>query len=283
MHRALFKDDSISAVLFEAGSLSTTGDFVLYMFTSSTMARRLLSNFMAAARLPISGYVSSVSPARASFTSTHNPVLPVVSQRSFENLRDWLMSVNAHLGDAVAVPFQKARFHQNLLPYVAGKRNGMLVWDGDIIVECVRRARNVMFAWGRSNVRVLCVAPPQFESIAEEFQSLIMPDWPEVKKLVAAKPLRELFRERELHAVVFIRPDLTQRLTRECLAAQVSHAFFCVILKKFLFCMVFLLLFLPVRYRQSLSWMASASTRRCSHTESPETATAMNLCAVSYI
>ena len=132
------------------------------------------------------------------------------------------MSVNAHLGDAVAVPFQKARFHQNVLPYVAGKRNGMLVWDGDVIVECVRRARSVMFAWGRSNVRVLCIAPPQFQSIAEEFQSLIMPDWPEVKKLVAAKPLRELFRERELHAVVFIRPDLTQRLTRECLAAQVA-------------------------------------------------------------
>jgi hypothetical protein len=147
----------------------------------------------------------------------------VASQRSFENLRDWLMSVNAHLGDAVAVPFQKSRFHQNLLPYVAGKRNGMLVWDGDVIVECVRRARSVMFAWGRSNVRVLCIAPPQFDSIAEEFQSLIMPDWPEVKKLVAAKPLRELFRERELHAVVFIRPDLTQRLTRECLAAQVAH------------------------------------------------------------
>jgi hypothetical protein len=132
------------------------------------------------------------------------------------------MSVNAHLGDAVAVPFQKARFHQNVLPYVAGKRNGMLVWDGDVIVECVRRARSVMFAWGRSNVRVLCIAPPQFQSIAEEFQTLIMPDWPEVKKLVAAKPLRELFRERELHAVVFIRPDLTQRLTRECLAAQVA-------------------------------------------------------------
>lgn len=131
------------------------------------------------------------------------------------------MSVNAHLGDAVAVPFQKARFHQNLLPYVAGKRNGMLVWDGDIIVECVRRTRSVMFAWGRSNVRVLCIAPPQFQPIADEFQSLIMPDWPEVKKLVAAKPLRELFRERELDAVVFIRPDLTQRLTRECLAAQV--------------------------------------------------------------
>jgi hypothetical protein len=186
------------------------------------MARRLLSNCLAAARLPAAGSLSmAASPARASFATTPIPTHPVASERSFENLRDWLMSVNAHLGDAVAVPFQKARFHQNVLPYIAGKRNGMLVWDGDVIVECVRRTRSVMFAWGRSNVRVLCIAPPQFQSIAEEFQTLIMPDWPEVKKLVASKSLRELFRQRELHAVVFIRPDLTQRLTRECLAAQV--------------------------------------------------------------
>ena len=185
------------------------------------MARRLLSNCLAAVRLPVSGYLSSAA-ARASFATSPVPAQPVASQGSFENLRDWMMSVNAHLGDAVAVPFQKARFHQNILPYIAGKRNGMLVWDGDIIVESVRRTRNVMLAWGRSNVRVLCIAPPQFQSIAEEFQSLIMPDWPEVQKLVASKSLRELFRERELHAVVFIRPDLTQRLTRECIAAQVQ-------------------------------------------------------------
>jgi hypothetical protein len=185
------------------------------------MARRLLSNCLAAVRLPVSGYPSSAA-ARASFATSPVPAQPVASQGSFENLRDWMMSVNAHLGDAVAVPFQKARFHQNILPYIAGKRNGMLVWDGDIIVESVRRTRNVMLAWGRSNVRVLCIAPPQFQSIAEEFQSLIMPDWPEVQKLVASKSLRELFRERELHAVVFIRPDLTQRLTRECIAAQVQ-------------------------------------------------------------
>ena len=186
------------------------------------MAKRLLSNCLAAVRLPASGSLPFMSaPARATFATTPLPTPPVASQRSFENLRDWLMSVNAHLGDAVAVPFQKARFHQNILPYVAGKRNNMLVWDGDIIVESVRRTRSVMFAWGRSNVRVLCIAPPQYQSLADEFQSLIMPDWPEVKKLVAEKPLRELFRLRELHAVVFIRPDLTQRLTREALAAQV--------------------------------------------------------------
>jgi hypothetical protein len=187
------------------------------------MAKRLLSNCMAAVRLPASGRLPFMTvPARAAFATAPLSAPPVASQQSFENLRDWLMSVNAHLGDAVAVPFQKARFHQNLLPYVAGKRNNMLVWDGDIIVECVRRARSVMFAWGRSNVRVLCIAPPQYQTLAEEFQSLIMPDWPEVKKLVAEKPLRELFRQRELHAVVFIRPDLTQRLTREALAAQVG-------------------------------------------------------------
>jgi hypothetical protein len=187
------------------------------------MARRLLSNCLSAVRLPVSGCLSTTAAhARASFATSPIPAHPVASQRSFENLRDWMMSVNAHLGDAVAVPFQKARFHQNILPYIAGKRNGMLVWDGDVIVESVRRTRSVMFAWGRSNVRVLCIAPPQFQSVAEEFQSLIMPDWPEVKKLVASKSLRELFRERELHAVVFIRPDLTQRLTREALAAQVQ-------------------------------------------------------------
>ena len=188
------------------------------------------------------------------------------------------MSVNAHLGDAVAVPFQKARFHQNLLPYVAGKRNGMLVWDGDIIVECVRRTRSVMFAWGRSNVRVLCIAPPQFQPIADEFQSLIMPDWPEVKKLVAAKPLRELFRERELDAVVFIRPDLTQRLTRECLAAQVASLHF----RRRSFLYIVLprtdLFFLLFRSPQSHSWTGSTLTLMYSHMASLAIVTALNSC-----
>ena len=243
------------------------------------MAKRLLSNWLAAARLPASRCHSlTAPPSRANFATVPIPSHPPASQRSFENLRDWLMSVNAHLGDAVAVPFQKARFHQNLLPYVAGKRNGMLVWDGDIIVECVRRTRSVMFAWGRSNARVLCIAPPQFQPIADEFQSLIMPDWPEVKKLVAAKPLRELFRERELDAVVFIRPDLTQRLTRECLAAQVASLHF---RRRSLLYIVLPrtdLFFLLFRSPQSHSWTGSTLTLMYSHMASLAIVTALNSC-----